>query len=303
MSAFSQGEPKAYVTATVFARELLTRSAFMRRLAVIGPVFLMILSAAIVGFGFQMLLIPEKLLSSGVSGVAMIVGYMTGWNIGLLYFALNVPILFWGYRVLGKRFIALSIVTVAATSFFLQIIPEIKLTDDRLLASVFGGVLVGLGTTGALRFGGSSGGFDIVASIISRYRNLPVGLLIVALNTIVVAALGFLKDDWNAALYSMLSIYLTGKVIDAVHTPHHKVTAFIVTNHTQELASRLLRMPRGVTIIRTRGAFTSEERDMLMTVATRFELAELRKMIKEVDAKAFVNVVQTVDVIGDFRRR
>ncbi|MFB9278278.1 YitT family protein [Cohnella cellulosilytica] len=275
----------------------------MKRLAVIGPVFLMILSAAAVGFGFQMLLIPEKLLSSGVSGVAMVVGYLTGWNIGWLYFALNAPILFWGYRVLGRRFIGLSIVTVAATSFFLQVIPLVELTDDRLLAAVFGGVLVGLGTTVSLRYGGSTGGFDIIASVISRYRNLPVGILIVALNTIVVAALGFLKDDWNAALYSMLSIYLTGKVIDAVHTPHHKVTAFIVTNRTQELASRLLGMPRGVTIIKTRGAFTSEERDMLMTVTTRLELAGLRKMIKEIDAKAFVNVVQTVDVIGDFRKK
>ncbi|MFC4599980.1 YitT family protein [Cohnella hongkongensis] len=275
----------------------------MKRIAIVGPVFLMIIGAAAVGFGFQMLLIPEKLLSSGVSGVAMVIGYLTGWNIGWLYFALNAPILFWGYRILGKRFIALSIVTVAATSFFLQTIPIVKLTDDRLLASVFGGVLVGLGTTLSLRFGGSSGGFDIIATIISRYRNLPVGLLIVGLNAFVVAALGFLQHDWNAALYSMLSIYLTGKVIDAGYTPHHKVTAFIVTNRTQELASRLLKMPRGVTIVKTRGAFTSEERDMLMTVTTRFELAELRKMIKEIDAKAFVNVVQTVDVIGDFRKR
>jgi len=275
----------------------------MKRIAIIGPVFLMILSAAFVGFGFQWLLIPEKLLSSGLSGVAMVIGYLTGWNIGWLYFALNVPILFWGYRVLGKRFIALSVLTVASTSFFLQVIPVAQVTDDRLLASVFGGVLVGIGTTIALRFGGSSGGFDIIASIISRYRDIPVGILIVLLNTLVVAALGFLENDWNAALYSMLSIYLTGKIIDAVHTPHHKVTAFIVTTRTQELASRLLKLPRGVTIVRTRGAFTSEERDMLMTVTTRFELAELRKMIKEVDAKAFVNVVQTIDVIGDFRKR
>jgi len=275
----------------------------MKRIAIIGPIFLMIISAAAVGFGFKLLLIPEKLLSSGVSGVAMVIGYVSGWNIGWLYFALNVPILLWGYRVLGKRFIFLSIVTVLATALSLQVIPEIKLTDDRLLASVFGGVLVGIGTTVALRFGGSTGGFDIIASIISRSRDLPIGLLTVLLNTFVVASLGFLQNDWNAALYSMLSIYLTGRLIDAVHTPHHKLTAFIVTNHTQELASRLLKLPRGVTIIKTRGAFTSEERDMLMTVATRYELAELRKLITEVDAKAFVNVVQTIDVIGEFRKR
>jgi uncharacterized membrane-anchored protein YitT (DUF2179 family) len=275
----------------------------MKRVAIIGPVFLMIISAAAVGFGFQLLLIPEKLLSSGVSGVAMVVGYLSGWNIGWLYFALNVPILLWGYRILGKRFIGLSMVTVLSTAFFMQVVPKIELTNDRLLASVFGGVLVGLGTSVALRYGGSSGGFDIIASIISRYRDLPIGILTVLLNTFVVAALGFLRNDWNAALYSMLSIYLTGRLIDAVHTPHHKVTAFIVTNNTQELASRLLKLPRGVTIVKTRGAFTSEERDMLMTVTTRYELAELRKTIIEVDSKAFVNVVQTIDVIGEFRKK
>lgn len=275
----------------------------MKRMALAGPVIMMILSAAIVGVGFKLLLIPEKLLSSGVSGVAMIVGYASGWSIGWLYFVLNVPILIWGYHVLGRRFIVLSIVTVAATSLFLQIIPEIEATNDRLLAAVFGGVLIGIGTALTLRYGGSSGGFDIVASIISRSRDVPVGLIVVVLNALVVGALGVLQNDWNAALYSMLSIYLTGKIIDAVHTPHHKVTAFIVTNRPQELAARLLSIPRGVTILKTRGAFTREERDMLMTVTTRYELAELRKIIKDVDSAAFVNVVQTVDVIGEFRRR
>jgi uncharacterized membrane-anchored protein YitT (DUF2179 family) len=275
----------------------------MKRFAIIGPVFLMIISAVAVGFGFQLLLIPVKLLSSGVSGVAMVVGYLSGWNIGWLYFALNVPILLWGNRILGKRFIGLSMVSVLSTAFFMQVVPKIELTNDRLLASVFGGVLVGIGTSVALRYGGSTGGFDIIASIISRYRDLPIGILTVLLNTFVVAALGFLQNDWNAALYSMLSIYLTGRLIDAVHTPHHKVTAFIVTNHTHEPASRLLKLPRGVTIVKTRGAFTSEERDMLMTVTTRYELAELRKMIIEVDSKAFVNVVQTIDVIGEFRKQ
>lgn len=276
----------------------------MKRFAELGPVLLMLLSSALVACGFKWLLIPVELLSSGVSGVAMIIGYVSGWNIGWLYFALNVPILLWGYRVLGRRFVMLSTINVLSTSVFLQLVPEVEITsDDRLLASVFGGVLVGFGSAISLRYGGSTGGFDVIASIVSRYRDVPIGLLVVGLNTLVVAALGFLKDDWNAALYSMLSIYLTGKLIDAVHTPHRKITAFIVSSHSQRIAERLMSIPRGVTIIRTRGAYTSEERDMLMTVATRYELAELRKIVLEIDKKAFVNVVQTIDVIGEFRRR
>ncbi|WP_370639131.1 YitT family protein [Cohnella sp. REN36] len=264
---------------------------------------IMVAGSAAVACGFQLLLIPEQLISGGLSGVAMLIGYATGWNIGILYLVLNIPVLMWGWRELGRRFIVYSIVSVAAASAFMQLIPIQALTDERLLAAVFGGVLIGMGTAAALRFGGSSGGFDIIASIISLRRDLPVGLLIFVLNGSVVIALGLLNRNWDAALYSMLAIFLTGKVIDALHTPHRKVTAFIVTNCAQELAAELLKLPRGVTILKTKGAFTAEDRDMLMTVTSRYELAELRKLVRGLDPKAFVNVVQTVDVIGEFRRK
>lgn len=270
--------------------------------AIASPYMVMVIGGAVTACGFNLLLIPTGLLSGGVSGIAMIIGYLSGWQIAWLYFALNVPILYWGYRVLGTRFILLSIANVLSTSLFLQFIPVQSRIDDPLLAAVFGGAVVGIGTAISLRYGGSTGGVDIVATIISRHHDTAVGLWIIMLNTGIAALLGFLNSDWNAALYSMLSIYLTGKVIDIVHTPHRKVTAFIVTNHAQELAARLLSLPRGVTILKTRGAFTSEEKDLLMTVTTRIELAELRKIVRTVDPLAFVNVVQTVDVIGEFRR-
>jgi len=264
---------------------------------------IMILGGAIAAAGFNLLLIPDNLLSSGVSGISMMIGYASGLHIAWIYFVLNAPILYWGFRVLGKRFVILSIVNVLSTTLFLQLVPVYPWSEDRMLSAVFGGVIVGIGSAICLRYGGSTGGIDIVASIISLTRDMPIGLLVILFNTGIVAGLGFLLQDWNAALYSMLSIYLTGKVIDVVHTPHRKVTAFIVTNHTQQLAARLLALPRGVTILKTRGAFTQEERELLMTVTTRFELAELRKMIKDIDPRAFVNVVQTIDVIGEFRRR
>jgi len=264
---------------------------------------LMALCSAVIAGGFQLFIIPEGLLSGGLSGASMLIGYMTGANIGWLYFALNVPVLIWGMLALGGRFVLYSLACVVFTSAFMQWIPAVRLAGEPLLCAVFGGVLVGTGTAVALRYGGSSGGFDVVASIVSRYRDLPVGVLIFALNAAVLVAMFFYNRNWDATLYSMLSIFVTGKVIDAVHTPHRKVTAFIVTNRTDELAARLLTLPRGVTILKTRGAFTHEERDMLMTVTTRYELAELRKMVRGLDPKAFVNIVQTVDVIGLFRGR
>lgn len=275
---------------------------WLNKIAGTSPFIVMMLGGAVAAIGFNLLLIPVNLLSSGVSGISMMIGYASGWNIAWIYFILNAPILYWGFRVLGKRFVMLSIVNVLSTTLFLQFIPVHPWSDDRVLAAVFGGVIVGIGSAICLRYGGSTGGIDIMASIISRSRDMPIGLLVIIFNTGIVAGLGLLLQDWNAALYSMLSIYLTGKVIDFVHTPHRKVTAFIVTSRSQELAARLLSLPRGVTILKTRGAFTQEEKELLMTVTTRFELAELRKIIRTVDPRAFVNVVQTVDVIGEFRR-
>ena len=100
----------------------------------------------------------------------------------------------------------------------------------------------------------------------------------------------------------MLSIYISGKIVDSIHLRHIKVTAFIVTCETERMTEQLLKRPRGITIVKTRGAFSHEEKDMLMTVTTRYELADLRKIIREVDPKAFVNIVETVGVIGEFRK-
>ncbi|WP_020616932.1 YitT family protein [Paenibacillus daejeonensis] len=274
----------------------------MRFIRKLGLALAMMTGSLLVAFGFNMLLIPLALLSGGISGVSMIIGYATGANIGWLYFALNVPLLIWGWLRLGRPFIFWSIVSVITATLFLQLLPVDPLVNDLLLGSIFGGILVGIGSGIALRMGGSSGGFDIIASIITRKRDVPVGSMIFLLNGLVVLALGFLSGDWRLALYSMLSIFAAGKMVDWLHISHLKVTVFIVTNRTREMTTRLLQRPRGVTIIRTRGAYTEAEKDMLMTVTTRYELPELRRLISELDPGAFVNIVETAGVMGEFRK-
>lgn len=259
------------------------------------------LCAVFIAAGFNLFLVPHLLLSGGVSGISMLVGYATGWNIGLLYFLFNLPILVWGLLVIGKRFVVLSVVSVVLITWFMQIMPAGLYVNDSMLASVFGGVLIGIGTGFTLRAGGSTGGFDIVGLILTRRYDFPLGSLLFGLNGVVILVLGY-PDNWDHALYSMLSIYITGKIVDTIHVRHIKVTCFIVTNRTDEMLKRLLQLPRGVTIMKTEGAYTHIMKDMLMTVTTRYELAELRKIIREIDPKAFVNIVETVEVIGDFRR-
>jgi uncharacterized membrane-anchored protein YitT (DUF2179 family) len=264
--------------------------------------FIIILGALLVAFGFRLFLIPHQLLSGGVSGISMIIGYLYNWNIGYLYFIINLPILIWGWFLIGRRFIVLSVISVVFTTWFMSLLPnEEVIIRDPIIASIFGGVIIGIGTGISLRAGGSTGGIDIVGSILTRNRDFPLGSLLFGLNSLVVIILGY-PDNWDLALSSMLSIYITGKIVDTIHIRHVKVTAFIITNHTKALLERLLIRPRGVTVIKTEGAFSHIEKDMLMTVTTRYELAELRKIIQEIDPKAFVNIVETVGVIGEFRK-
>lgn len=256
----------------------------------------------VIACGFNLFLIPHQVLSGGVSGLAMLIGYFSPLDISVMYFVLNIPILIAGWIKLGKRFIWLSILSVIVVTILLEIIPVKAVASDMLLSSVFGGVLVGLGGGLSFRVGGSTGGFDIIGSLVTRYRDFPVGTILVGMNALVILAVAYLKADWNLALASMLSIFVTGKIIDLVHISHIKVTVFIVTDRTEALLDKLLKRPRGVTKIKTEGAFTHKEKDMLMTVTTRYELAELKTIITETDPEAFVNVVETVAVMGQFRR-
>jgi uncharacterized membrane-anchored protein YitT (DUF2179 family) len=256
--------------------------------------------ALLVAAGFNMFLIPHQLLSGGVSGIAMLIGYFTNWNIGFLYFVFNLPIMIWGLIVIGRKFIVYSVVSVILTVWLMQVLPSIN--QATILGAVFGGVLVGVGSGITLRMGGSTGGFDIIGSILTRKWDFPLGTVLSLLNALVIMALGFFKEDWDLALYSMLAIYISGRVMDGIHIRHVKVTAFIVTKQKKQLLERLLTMPRGVTLIKTEGAFTSTEQDMLMTVTTRYELVDLKKIIKDIDPKAFVNIVETVGVLGEFRK-
>ncbi|WP_248930828.1 YitT family protein [Paenibacillus hamazuiensis] len=268
----------------------------------LGGLLIIAAGSLFVAAGFNLFLVPHQLLSGGISGISMIIGYLTGWNIGFLLLLSNVPIMIWGLWAIGRKFVVLSTVSVILTSWFLQFIPAFRFIQDPILTAVAGGVMIGIGTGISMRAGGSTGGFDVVGSILTRDRDFPLGTLLFGLNGLVILALGYFKRDWDLALGSMLSIYMTGKVIDTIHTRHLKVTVFIITKQKQLLLDRLLLIQRGVTAIQSEGAYTQQQQDMLMTVTTRYELAELKSIVRRTDPHAFVNIVETVGVMGRFRR-
>ncbi len=261
-----------------------------------------ILSSIIVAFSWNAFLLPHKVLSGGVSGIAMIISHLTPINTGYINFGLNIPLLVLGLIKLGKKFMVNTILSVVVTSVALLIFPIEPISTDPILSAVFGGALSGIGIGLIFRFSGSTGGLDIIIFLLARKKEIPLGTLTFALNAIIVFISGFLFT-WDIALYTMLSIFVTGKVIDMVHTKHLKLTVMIVTNKSEEVRQNLIsRLIRGITIVDGEGAYTKEKRKVLFMIISRYQLSEVKKIIRESDPKAFVNIMETVDVMGYFRK-
>ncbi|MBC8080134.1 MAG: YitT family protein [Gorillibacterium sp.] len=266
-----------------------------------SDVLVIVLSAFLIAISLNLFLIPHQLLSGGVAGVASISGYFTNWNISLVYFLLNVPLILWGWKAVGKRYIIFSFLSVVSTTWFMQVIPIRTVTVDPTLGAVFGGIIGAVGIGFSLRAGGSTGGFDIIGSIVTRKRDVPMGTLLFILNGAVILILGFYKN-WDLALYSMLSTFVKGKVVDTIHVRHIKVTCFIITKNKDRMLERLRKLPHGITCVETQGGYSEEGNHMLMTVTTRYELAALRKAAIESDPHAFMNVMETTEIVGRFAR-
>jgi uncharacterized membrane-anchored protein YitT (DUF2179 family) len=261
-----------------------------------------VIGSLIVVIGFNLFLIPHEVLSSGMSGLSMIIGMITPLNTGVANFLLNFPLLIIGYKMLGKKFIMSSIFSVFLISLGLFWVPVEMVVDDTILSSIFGGALTGLGVGIVFRCSGSTGGFDIIGMIVSRKRDFPIGSLLSGMNAVVIVVSGFLFD-WDSALYTLVSIYVTGKVVDAIYTDHIKLTLMIITEKGDEMRSHLLsNLYRGLTIMEGVGGFSNDKRQVLISVISRYELNDVKNLIVEVDQNAFVNITETIEVMGLFHR-
>lgn len=261
-----------------------------------------VLGSLIVAFGFNFFLVPYGILSSGISGIAILIGLVTPFDIGLMNLLLNLPLLILGYFKLGRVITLNTLVCVASLSAFLYLLPVVPVTDNILLSAIFGGIIGGVGVGIILKFSGTSGGLDIIAIILSRTSNVSIGLLLTAMNGIIVLVSGAFFD-WNIALYTLLSIYLTGKMIDTLHTNHIKLTMQIVTTKGESIRKELLdSIYRGITITEGYGGYTQETKHILMMVVTRYETMQVKKIVRSHDDKAFINIFETVEVDGEFAR-
>jgi uncharacterized membrane-anchored protein YitT (DUF2179 family) len=287
------------MTTTIFGKN---REKGVAMLHIVLQILSIFFSSVLLGLSYNIFLIPDQILSGGVTGVAMIIGHLFPINTGILIFILNIPIFSLGYFKLGKKFICYSVFSVVTTTMAMQYIPVFKVTSDHLLASVYGGGLSGLAVGFIFRAAGSTGGFDIISLIIRQKRDIPMGALGFALNAVVIMISGFVFG-WENALYTIIAIYATGRLIDLIHTTQHKVTLTIISSKTEDLKQNLIaEFKRGLTVWDAEGVYTHERRGVIMMVISRYELSDVKNFIKKKDPGAFVNITHTIEVMGTFRR-
>lgn len=264
--------------------------------------------ALLAAIGMNLFLIPANIYSSGFTGIAQLLSKVLSdytpihVSLGFLLLLLNIPVAILGWRKVGKSFTIYSFISVVLSSLFLTLIPINKVSEDILLNAVFGGVILAVGVGITLKWGASTGGVDIIAMVLSRMKDKPIGPYMLVINGVIIITAGFLYG-WEKALYTLVTLYTSTRVIDAIHTRHAKLTAIIITKKSDDMKKAIQeRLVRGITILPAKGAFSNEAREMLMVVITRYELFDLERILKEVDPNAFTNIIQTANIYGFFRK-
>ncbi|RJS62629.1 hypothetical protein CJ483_18060 [Bacillus sp. PK3_68] len=256
----------------------------------------------------NLFLIPANVYASGFQGVAQLLSNIftsftpINVSVGFLLILLNIPVAILGWMKVGKTFTIFSFLSVVVSTIFLELIPVKAVSQDIILNAVFGGVIGATGVGLTLKWGASTGGLDIVAMILSRMKDRPIGNYFLVMNGIIILLAGLIFG-WEKALYTLVALYVSTRVVDAIHTRHAKLTAMIITDKSEEVKKAIhAKLVRGITALPAKGAFSGKEREMLMIVITRYELYDLERIIKEVDPNAFTNIVETAGIFGFFRK-
>ena len=258
------------------------------------------IGALIAAFAIDTLLIPNTILDGGVTGISMVISKLSGISLSILVLIINIPFVLIGYKHLGKYFLARTIYGMIFFSLFIKLLEIIEpITNEMLLATVFGGALLGIGVGLVIRFGGCVDGTESVALVLTKKLNLSVGQIILIFNLIIYTVAAFLFGI-DRALYSILTYFITFKMIDLVSTGLEQTkSAIIITDKGKELAREIYnKLGRTTTMMEGKGLL-SGDKEILYCVLTRIEIYELKKIVSEMDESAFISIGEVTDIIGN----
>ena len=276
-------------------RQILTKKIIVEGLYII-------VGCALMAMGTSLFLLPNQLSSGGFAGISTIIYYLFGLPLGTTMLILNIPLFIMAIIRVGKEVAIKGILGTIILSAFIDIFERFNpLTQDRFLACIYGGILVGLGTAIVLKANASTGGTDLLSYIIRSFKpNYRAGNLIVIVDTAIVLLNVIFFREVEIGLYSAIAIYLNGKMIDIVFEGiYFTKTMFIVSNHYKEIAQEIgEKLDRGSTAVYAKGMYTKEKRMMLWCVASRGEVAKIKQIAQEIDPRAFIVISSAREAWG-----
>jgi len=275
--------------------------------------FLIVFGALIQAISLRIFFVPANLASGGVSGIAQLINHFTGWPIGMMVLIGNIPLFLLGWRFLGgRRFALRTAVAIFTYSLLTDLLLKIPLftyysnilikdlKDDIFLNALYAAIISGIGYGLVYRARGTSGGSDILARILNKWRGVSMTQSYLMVDSAVILSAGFVFD-WKHALYAMITVYVSGLVSETVLEGGGTVrTAMIVTVKPDEISTRVLEdLERGVTYLEGRGGFTGNSRPVLYCVVSRAEVATLKTIVNEIDPEAFMVIGVAHEALGE----
>ena len=260
------------------------------------------IGSIILAIGIDAFIVPHKLVSGSLSGVALMLYYMTGIQVGTLNLILNIPILYAAYRWLGRWHVGITIfgtIVISICINMLTFMEDYALTSEPLVGSLIGGILCGLGLGVVYRSGGNTGGLDPIALIIRKYYGLQMGSIIFGINVIILIAAAIVVSV-EAAAITLVSIYVMGMVTNKVVVGfNQRKAAFIISSNPHQICELIINnMGRGATLLDGEGAYTHQHRQVVMVVVGLMQVAKLKDYVQRVDPGAFMIITDAAEVIG-----
>jgi uncharacterized membrane-anchored protein YitT (DUF2179 family) len=286
-------EQKEAIMAKIQHRRLTKRKIFQR-------ILLITLGATLMAVGLEIFLVPNNVIDGGITGISIMLSYVTGWKLGMFLFILNIPFFFIGYKQIGKTFALSTLYGIIILSIGTTLLhPVPAFTQDILLATVFGGIVLGIGVGLVIRYGGSLDGTEILAILFNNKLPFSVGEIIMFFNLFILRCAGFVFS-WDRAMYSLIAYFVAYKTIDITITGlDESKSVWIISDNAKQIGDAIMnRLGRGVTYINGEGAYSGDDKKVIFCVINRLEEAKLKEIVTENDDSAFLAVADIAEVRG-----
>ena len=258
------------------------------------------IACIVMAFNINYFFLGNKLGQGGVSGLSLILHYLTNIDISYIYLGLNIPLIVIAYIFIGKNFVFKTLFATIILTIFLKVFGSFRgPIDDILMASIFGGGINGIAIGIIFYAGGSSGGTDIIAKIINQHYGVAIGKVLLTIDFIILSMVAFIFGK-VIFMYTLISLLVSSKMIDIIQEGIYSAKGVtIITNRVEELRKKIMEdTGRGITLINAKGAYTQKEIGMLYCVVGKYQLMKVKSIVKEIDPMAFMIVSQVHEVIG-----